>query len=83
MTKIVRHRALSWVIARSDVRLWEPENASHGRQGKSAAFGRAHVVGSISCFRHLATNKCWRLRQIAERFQFTQRHRPISTGLSR
>ena len=29
--------------------------ADHGRQDKSAAFGRAHVVGWIGDFRHLAT----------------------------
>ena len=34
--------------------------ADHGRQDKSAAFGRAHVVGWIGDFRHLADPTCWR-----------------------
>ena len=83
MIEIALHRSLSWTAACSVVGQGVDEKTSHRRQGKSAAFGRAHVVGWISCFRHLAANKCWRLRQIAERFQFTPRHRPISTGLSR
>ena len=81
--EIALHRTASQCVARFDGRQSGQGDISHGRQGKSAAFGRAHVVGWISCFRHLATNKCWRLRQIAEQFQFASRHRPISTGLSR
>ena len=37
--------------------------ADHGRQDKSAAFGRAHVVGRIADFRHLVDPTCWRFRQ--------------------
>lgn len=83
MIGIARHRSLSWTAACSVVGQGVEEKTSHGRQGKSAAFGRAHVVGWISCFWHLATSKCWRLRHIAEQFQFASRHHPISTGLSR
>ena len=83
MIGIALHRSLSWMAACLVGGQVVKGKTIHGRQGKSAAFGRAHVVGWISCFRHLAANKCWRLRQIAERFQFAPRHRPISTGLSR
>jgi hypothetical protein len=47
MIEIVLHRSLSQDIASSDVRQEEQGNISLGWQGKSAAFGRAHVVGGV------------------------------------
>ena len=48
--------------------------ADHGRQDKSAAFGRAHVVGWIGDFRRLACWTCWRFRQKHQDFQCPKRH---------
>jgi hypothetical protein len=48
--------------------------ADHGRQDKSAAFRRPHVVGWIEDFRHPAYWTCWRFRQKRERFQCSERH---------
>ena len=42
--------------------------ADHGRQDKSAASGRAHVVGWIGDFRRLAHSTCWRFRQKRQDF---------------
>jgi hypothetical protein len=83
MIQIVLHRSLSGIIACLDVRQWEGRDTSHGRQGKSAAFGRAHVVGWISCFRHLATNQRWRFFHFLKQFQLSRRHRGISRRPSR
>jgi hypothetical protein len=46
-----------------------------GRQGKRPAFGAAHVVGKIEEFAHVTNTPCWRFRQIAERFQPSDRRR--------
>ena len=42
---------LSRLFARGTVRRREHDHTSHGRQGKSAAFGRAHVVGGVEGLR--------------------------------
>jgi hypothetical protein len=42
---------LSGLFARRTVRRREHDHTSHGRQGKSAAFGRAHVVGGDEVLR--------------------------------
>ena len=47
MIQIVLHRSLSQDIASSDVRQEEQGDISLGWQGKSAASGRAHVVGGM------------------------------------
>ena len=51
MIEIVAHRSLSQDIASSDVRQEEQGDISLGWQGKSAAFGRAHVVGGVESLR--------------------------------
>ena len=51
MIQIVLHRSLSQDIASSDVRQEKQGDISHGRQGKSAASGRAHVVGGVEVLR--------------------------------
>ena len=48
----------------------------HGRQGKRPAFGAAHVVGNIEEFVNANDTCCWRFSQIAERNQYSERHRP-------
>jgi hypothetical protein len=45
-----------------------------GRQDKSAASGRAHVVGWIGDFRHLGHLACWRFRSKRQRFHSPERH---------
>ncbi|MEH2537125.1 MULTISPECIES: hypothetical protein [unclassified Bradyrhizobium] len=36
---------------------WKKEQTSHGRQGKSAAFGRAHVVGAVEVLRGIGNDQ--------------------------
>src|SRR5208282_1986507 len=50
------------------------ETADHGRQDKSAASGRAHMVGRIGDFRHLAHLTRWRFLLKRQRFQCAERH---------
>ena len=47
MSKIAPHRILSDIVAGLGTGQWGSSDTVHGRQGKSAAFGRAHVVGWI------------------------------------
>jgi hypothetical protein len=51
MIQIVLHRSLSQDIASSDVRQEEQGDISHGQQGKSAAFGPAHMVDGVEVLR--------------------------------
>ena len=51
MIEIVLHRSLSQDIASSDVRQEEQGEISLGWQGKSAAFGPAHVVDGVEVLR--------------------------------
>ena len=51
MIEIALHRSLSQDIASSDVRQEEPGDISLGWQGKSAAFGPAHVVDGVEVLR--------------------------------
>jgi hypothetical protein len=51
MIQIGLDRSLSQDIAASDVRQEERGDISLGWQGKSAAFGRAHVVGGDEVLR--------------------------------
>jgi hypothetical protein len=46
----------------------------HGRQDKSAASGRAHVVGWVGDFRHLAHPTYWRFLPKHQQFQSSERH---------
>jgi hypothetical protein len=56
---------------------WNPTN---GRQDKSAASGRAHVVGWIGDFRHPEHRACWRSRLKSLQFQQCDRRRPLWRG---
>jgi len=51
MIEIMLHRSLSQDIASSEVRQEEQGDISLGWQGKSAAFGRAHVVDGVEVLR--------------------------------
>jgi hypothetical protein len=48
-------------------------------QDKSAASGRAHVVGWIEDFRHLGHPACWRFRSKRQQFQCSDRHPSAKT----
>jgi hypothetical protein len=50
-------------------------NTTNGRQGKSAAFGRAHVVGFVEYFKHFKNQPCWRSSRNVPRFQYQERRR--------
>ena len=49
----------------------------HGRQGKSAASGRAQVVGWVGCFRYADVATGWRFKSKDERFQPSKRRRSL------
>jgi hypothetical protein len=61
-------------LSAGDVKQRSPTN---GRQGKSAASGRAQVVGWVECFRPSGTSSGWRFTAKPERFQRLDRQRPI------
>jgi hypothetical protein len=48
------------------VRGWEQTQTEHGRQGKSAAFGRAHVVGGVEVLRGTMNDQAVAPFQIAK-----------------
>ncbi|HXQ66086.1 MAG TPA: hypothetical protein VN980_05905 [Alphaproteobacteria bacterium] len=48
--------------------------AGLGRQDKSAAVGRAHVVGGVTLFDDCANVPCWRITPISQQFQCSMRH---------
>ena len=59
-----------WSVGR-----WEPRNPTNGRQDKSAAFGRAQVVGWVGFFDTSAIRACWRFCRKGQRFQRSERRR--------
>jgi hypothetical protein len=56
MIEIALNRTVSWDIASSCVRQAGQGDLSHGRRDKSAAVGRAHVVGWANVSRCHATH---------------------------
>ena len=60
MMQIALPRSLSGIIACSAARHRELGGTGHGRQGKSAASGRAHMVGWVEYFRRFENWPCWR-----------------------
>jgi hypothetical protein len=80
MIWIAFHRSPSWIVACSDVRLWERGDTSHGWQDKSADVRRAHVVGWIESFGHCDKSACWRPHRKVQRIQRSERHRPSFCG---
>jgi hypothetical protein len=59
-----------WCVAR-----WEPTNPTNGRQDKSAAFGRAQVVGWVGLFGTSAIHACWHFCRKCQRYQRSERRR--------
>jgi hypothetical protein len=75
MMESTAFRILSNHFARLAVRHGGGGRATKGRQGKSAAFGRAQVVGWIELFCHHVAPACWRFLGKRQRFQQSLRHR--------
>lgn len=76
MSAIGGHRAVEGCGGGLRVRDSQHRNPTHGRQGKRPAFGAAHVVEKIEEFANVANTPCWRFLEIAQEFQYSERHRP-------
>ena len=55
-------------------------NPTHGRQDKSAAAGRAHVVGWTGYFGKSAHRACWRSHAKVQQIQRPKRRRSLQSG---
>ena len=75
MSEIGLHRGLAGFGVDLSVGLGVQGNTTNGRQGKSAAFGRAHVVGFVEHFRHFKNWPCWRSARNIQQYQYKERHR--------
>jgi len=82
MTSIGLHRLLArcGMILIVDGLRWR--NPTIGRQGKSAASGRAQVVGWVGSFGHSDTQRGWRFTAKLERIQRLKRHRTLLQSVS-
>ena len=56
-TANVFNRIQSKLFAVSMVSSWDQLQVDHGRQGKSDAFGRAHMVGGVEVLRAIGTDQ--------------------------
>jgi hypothetical protein len=74
MMGLALHRTLERHIAGLGLNDVGRRGPDHGRQDKSAASGRAHVVVWIGVFRRLAHPTYWRFRLKRQRFQCPERH---------
>ena len=52
--------------------------SDHGLQDKSAAIGRAHVVGRIGVLPRLPSLRCWRFATILKQIQSSERRRRLN-----
>jgi hypothetical protein len=77
MTSIGLHRLLARCGMHLIVDGLRWKNPTIGRQGKSAASGRAQVVGWVEIFWHSDTQAGWRFISKLERFQRLDRHRTL------
>lgn len=68
-------RSLAGRVMRPDVVGMAQGHPIHGRQGKSAASGRAHRVGRLELYEHLCDRASWRFSPKPQRFQRPDRHR--------
>jgi hypothetical protein len=75
MTSLARHLAVEGFGEGLKIARRQSTNPTNGRQGKRPAVGAAHVVGKIEQFVNVSKTSCWRFRQIAERFQLSERRR--------
>ena len=77
MTEIARRRVTAGSGAGSAWGQGGQADTDHRRQGKSAAFGPAHVVGFIEHFRGYINSPCWRFARILQSFQCPERRRSL------
>jgi hypothetical protein len=75
MTRVVLYRGVAGSSAGLGVGQGLERNTTNGRQDKSAASGRAQVVGWVGFFYTSAHHACWRFRHKVQRFQVSERHR--------
>jgi hypothetical protein len=80
MSEIGLHRGLAGFGVGLSVGLGVQGNTTNGRQGKSAASGRAHVVVFVDYFRNFENLPCWRSGWNIQRFQSPERHRLSPEG---
>jgi hypothetical protein len=80
MIQIALHRGFSWIIARSDVRSWEPGDMGHGWQDKSPDVRLGHVVGLIEIFVPWGSDSCWRRYRKVQQIQYIERRRKLFFG---
>jgi hypothetical protein len=73
MIGLALHRTLEGHIAGLGLADVGSKGPDQGRQDKSAAFGRAHVVGWIGDFRHPRHPARWRFLSNPQRFQIPER----------
>jgi hypothetical protein len=82
MTLIRLHRLLAGFRRRLSVGGQLQGTPTTGRQGKSAASGRAQVVGWGKNFGHSDTSAGWRFTLKHERFQRFKRHQTLLQPVS-
>jgi hypothetical protein len=70
-------RALAGCGARSSMSQQLRRNPTIGRQGKSAASGRAHMVGRLEFRAPSAIRAGWRFNRKSQRFQRRNRRRRL------
>jgi hypothetical protein len=75
MRRVALDRRLAGRGGRLRVGRWEPRNPANGRQDKSAAFGRAQVVGWVGFFDTSAIRACWHFCHKCQRYQRSERRR--------
>lgn len=82
MTLIRLHRLLAGFRRRLSVGGQVHGTPTTGRQGKSAASGRAHMVGWLEFCGPTGVRGGWRFTQKPQRFQRFDRHRHLIEPLS-
>ena len=77
MTWIAGHRALEGCGTVMALGEGVAQKLSRGWQDKSAASGRAHVVGLVRDFSQFQSERCWRFPHNPQRFQRAERRRRL------
>ena len=75
MTRVVLYRGVAGSSAGLRAGQGLERNTTNGRQDKSAATGRAQVVGWVGFFDTPAIRACWRFCRKGQRFQQSGRRR--------
>ena len=82
MTSVGLGRASAGNGGRQSVEGTGQGHSIHGRQGKSAAFGRAHMVGRREFFGPSSLRAGWRFSRKLQRFQGRGRRRHLIEPIS-